>query len=81
MIKHNSDLAKGYLVGNATKYISRYFTANFEKSGNRKDLFKAVHYLLFEIMRISKNETGLLGILNSHTLTKGKKGESWKITK
>lgn len=44
---------------NAAKYLARYDTTGYEKSENEKDLFKAIHYLIFEIQRKinnSKNE-------------------------
>jgi hypothetical protein len=49
---------KGYNIGNASKYLKRYLTNGFEKSSNPQDLYKAAHYILFEIARLnnSKNE-------------------------
>lgn len=35
----------------ASKYINRYMTEGFDKSDNRKDVIKAIHYLLFELAR------------------------------
>jgi len=46
----------GFNVGNATKYLSRYINKEGEKSRNKKDLFKAIHYLLFEIKRLNLKE-------------------------
>lgn len=46
-----SQYGKGYNCGNALKYLSRYCTEGYEKSDNVKDIFKAIHYLLFEIKR------------------------------
>lgn len=40
---------------NSIKYLQRYCTVGFEKSNNPKDLYKAVHYILFELQRRSKN--------------------------
>ena len=37
---------------NALKYIQRYTTKGFKKSGNPVDLLKAIHYCLFELQRI-----------------------------
>lgn len=42
---------KGFNVGNAFKYISRYLTEGYDKSNNPQDLMKAIHYLLFELRR------------------------------
>ncbi len=36
---------------NSLKYIQRYTTTGFEKSGNPKDLYKAMHYIIFELER------------------------------
>lgn len=44
---------KGFNIGNAVKYLSRYLTTGFEKSENPKDLQKAIHYCLFELTRKS----------------------------
>lgn len=41
----------GFNVGNAAKYLKRYLTIGYAKSGNIEDLYKAIHYLLFEIAR------------------------------
>lgn len=38
------------------KYCGRYLTEGFEKSHNIKDLYKSIHYLLFELARRKKNE-------------------------
>ena len=42
-------------IFNTMKYIQRYATTGFEKSGNTKDIFKAIHYLLFELQRKAIN--------------------------
>ena len=42
---------KSINVFNAIKYLSRYITTGHDKSDNRKDVIKAVHYLLFELAR------------------------------
>lgn len=39
---------------NAFKYLQRYGTQGFEKSGNVKDLYKALHYIMFELIRKSR---------------------------
>lgn len=36
---------------NSMKYIQRYTTKGFEKSGNTRDILKAIHYCLFELQR------------------------------
>ena len=38
----------------ASKYINRYMTEGFEKSDDRKDIVKAIHYLLFELARTAE---------------------------
>ncbi len=48
-------LGKGANVFNIIKYVQRYGTTGFEKSENIKDIYKAVHYALFEIMRVRHN--------------------------
>ena len=45
----------GFNIGNAAKYLSRYSNEDGEKSRNRNDLIKAIHYILFEMKR-SSNE-------------------------
>jgi len=42
-------------IFNTMKYIQRYATTGFEKSQNIKDVYKAIHYLLFEIERKRTN--------------------------
>lgn len=42
---------------NAIKYLQRYSTKGFKKSENPVDLYKAIHYILFELIRLrQKNE-------------------------
>ena len=41
----------GFNIGNATKYLSRYINKKGNKSRNRQDLIKAIHYILFEMQR------------------------------
>lgn len=43
-------------IFNSMKYMQRYCTTGFEKSRNIKDLYKAVHYVLFELQRNKRNE-------------------------
>jgi len=50
----SGELGKGFNIGNALKYISRYSTKGYDKSGQRDDLFKAAHYLLFEAERLAQ---------------------------
>ena len=42
-------------VYSASKYLSRYSTEGYEKSGNPKDLMKAIHHILIEMNRIKTN--------------------------
>ena len=42
-------------IFNTLKYIQRYATTGFEKSQNIKDVYKAIHYLLFELERKRNN--------------------------
>jgi len=54
-LMRSSQHGKGFNVGNSLKYNKRYLTSGYGKSGDVKDLYKSVHYLLMEIDRI-KNE-------------------------
>jgi hypothetical protein len=54
------NMARDFLVGsdssdvaifNALKYVQRYSTKGFAKSGKIVDIHKAIHYLLFELQR------------------------------
>jgi hypothetical protein len=49
---YSKDHGKGANGYNSIKYIQRYMTEGFEKSGNPKDLYKAIHYILFELTRL-----------------------------
>jgi hypothetical protein len=49
-LMRDSPHAAGFNVGNAMKYCKRYLTKGFEKSGNVNDLYKAIHYLLYQII-------------------------------
>lgn len=40
----------GFNIGNTLKYCRRYLSTGFDKSRNTEDLYKAIHYLLFEII-------------------------------
>lgn len=40
----------------ASKYMQRYMTKGYAKSNNPIDLFKAIHYLLFELSRVKISE-------------------------
>lgn len=40
----------GFNIGNTLKYCRRYLSTGFDKSRKTEDLFKAIHYLLFEII-------------------------------
>jgi hypothetical protein len=50
-IIYSDNLGKGFNMGNAAKYISRYLTTGFQKSEMPADLMKAIHYCLFELTR------------------------------
>ena len=43
---------KGFNIGNALKYLIRYNTKGFAKSESITDLDKAIHYILFEKIRL-----------------------------
>lgn len=44
-------LGKGANVFNVFKYVQRYATTGFKKSDNVQDLYKALHYTMFELQR------------------------------
>lgn len=69
----SDNLGKGFNIGNATKYISRYATVGFEKSEQRTDLLKAIHYLIFELIRIK-------GIDKKHNIPEELFGAGIKLT-
>jgi hypothetical protein len=50
-LKFTSPHGLGFNMGNVAKYVKRYMTTGFGKSGKVDDLYKAVHYLLYEIAR------------------------------
>lgn len=54
-LMRSSQHGKGFNVGNSLKYNKRYLTSGYGKSGDVRDLYKSIHYLLMEIDRI-KNE-------------------------
>ena len=43
----NKELGIGFSVGNIQKYLSRYIATGGQKTKNKKDLLKAIHYLFF----------------------------------
>ena len=47
----NSIYGKGFNIGNAVKYLSRYCATDGNKCSQREDLLKAVHYIIFELER------------------------------
>lgn len=49
-------LGKGFNIGNAFKYLSRYSTTGYSKSENKEDLYKVIHYCVFELQRRTKYE-------------------------
>ncbi len=54
-VMFSEEHSTGFNLGNALKYIDRFMTTGFEKSRNPKDLLKAIHYILFELVNHSKN--------------------------
>lgn len=46
----------GINIFNSIKYLQRYITEGYEKSSNKADLYKAIHYLIFEITRLNKHQ-------------------------
>lgn len=52
-LMRHSPHGKGFNIGNASKYIRRYFTEGFPKSNDPTDILKAVHYQLMELDRRS----------------------------
>lgn len=48
------EIGLGYNMGQATRYIQRYFSEGDVKSFNPTDLTKCMHYLLFEAVRRKK---------------------------
>lgn len=46
---------KNITLFNALKYIQRYNTTGFAKSEQPQDVFKAIHYLIFELVRKKRN--------------------------
>lgn len=54
-IRYSERYGKGSNVHNAYKYLHRYMSDGFDKSNNPKDLYKAMHYLLFELTRLNIN--------------------------
>lgn len=51
---HNSN-SPDVAIFNTMKYLQRYTTVGFDKSANIKDVYKAIHYLLFELERAKNN--------------------------
>jgi hypothetical protein len=49
----SSKYGKGFNMGNACKYISRYLSEGYEKSSDVEDLMKAIHYLFLEYARVA----------------------------
>lgn len=41
---------EGFNLGNALKYIKRYMSEGHQKSRNKDDLKKAIHYLLYQLI-------------------------------
>lgn len=52
-LMRHSPGSKYFNLGNASKYVKRYLTVGYDKSGNIKDLHKALHYLLMELDSIN----------------------------
>ena len=55
----SKNLGMGFNIGNAIKYLSRYTTTGYSKSGARKDLKKAIHYIMFELLRTIDGAPGV----------------------
>jgi len=62
----NGNMSRDFLIStptphatcfNALKYIQRYTTTGFAKSGKIVDVHKAIHYLLFELQRSKQQKT------------------------
>ena len=56
-LRKDEKLGKGFNVGNAAKYCARYLTEGHSKSEIKTDLYKSIHYLIFELMRKKEIET------------------------
>lgn len=50
-VTQHPDLGKGANLFTTLKYLQRYISTGFAKSGNPEDLMKSMHYILFELMR------------------------------
>jgi len=53
---YSDDHGKSVNMFCAAKYMQRYMTDGYSKSNNPQDLFKAIHYLLFELARLKLKE-------------------------
>jgi hypothetical protein len=43
------EFSEVFTLGNAYKYLSRYITEGFAKSGNAQDIYKALHYIYLTV--------------------------------
>jgi len=41
-----------FTIGSAVKYLSRYNTDGYKKSRQSEDLYKTIHYCLFELAKL-----------------------------
>lgn len=57
-MRFHTTFGKATNLSDALKYLNRYFTTGFEKSGNRNDLLKAIHCIIFELERTTLLELG-----------------------
>jgi hypothetical protein len=55
IVTQTPDLGKGANVFNMIKYTQRYATKGFKKSENIEDIYKVIHYALFELQRRNHN--------------------------
>ena len=53
---YHKSFGKGANMFTASKYIQRYCTTGFKKSENTIDLYKSVHYIIFELIRKANYE-------------------------
>lgn len=58
-LKYNgSAYSSGFNIGSAASYLKRYLSTGFEKSYKVEDLYKTIHFLLYEIYSRKHNLNG-----------------------
>lgn len=58
-LKYNGGkYSSGFNVGSAASYLKRYLSSGFEKSYKVEDLYKTIHFLLYEIYSRKNNLNG-----------------------